>query len=58
MDFHSIINGISKCEAIKLFQNIDLTEKVEYYKNKYQEQFWSCNGKKRKIINLEKYKKF
>ena len=26
-DYHSIINGISKSEAIKLMQNIDLTEK-------------------------------
>ena len=26
-DYHSIITGISKSEAIKLLQNIDLTEK-------------------------------
>ena len=32
-DYRCIITGISKSEAIKLLQNIDLTEKVEYYKN-------------------------
>ena len=38
-----IISGISKTDAIKLLQNIDLKkwkiEKVEHYK--HQEQFWS-----------------
>ena len=33
-----IITGISKIEAIKLLQNIDLTEKKEHYKTKNQEQ--------------------
>ena len=27
VDYHCIVNGISKGEAIKLLQNIDLTEK-------------------------------
>ena len=26
---YCIISGISKCKVLKLFQNIDLTEKVE-----------------------------
>ena len=30
-DYRCIINGISKSEAIKLLQKIDLTEKVEHY---------------------------
>ena len=34
-----IIIGISKSEAIKLLQNIDLTEKVESYRTKHQDQF-------------------
>ena len=42
-DHWCIISGISKSEAIKLLQNIDLKkwkiEKVEHYK--YQEQFWT-----------------
>ena len=29
VDYHCIITGISKSEAIKLLQNIDLTEKSE-----------------------------
>ena len=32
-DYRSIISGFSKCEAKHLLQNIDLTEKVEHYKN-------------------------
>ena len=32
-----IITGICKMEAIKLLQNIDLTEKVERYKTKFLE---------------------
>ena len=28
-----IISGISKSEAINLMQNVDVTEKVEHYKN-------------------------
>ena len=40
VDYHCIITGISKSEAIKLLQNIDLTEKSEaLQRNKYQEQF-------------------
>ena len=31
-DYHCIISGISKSEAINLMQNIDLTKKVKYYK--------------------------
>ena len=31
-DYHCIISGISKSKAINLMQNIDLTEKAEYYK--------------------------
>ena len=38
-NYHCIISGISKNEAIKLLQNIDLTEKVEHYKTKQKEQF-------------------
>ena len=50
MDFHGINNGISKCEAIKLFQNIDLTEKVEYYKNiNIKSNFEAVMGKKGKL---------
>ena len=32
VNYHCIISGISKSEATKLLQNIDLTEKVEHYK--------------------------
>ena len=39
-DYHCLINRISKSEAIKLLQNIDLTEKSKTLpKNKYQQQF-------------------
>ena len=39
-DYCCIISGISKSEAIKLLQNIDLTEESgSLQKNKYQEQF-------------------
>ena len=31
-DYRCIVNRISKSEAIKLLQNINLTEKVEHYK--------------------------
>ena len=32
VDYRCIITGISKSDAIKLLQKIDLTEKVEHYK--------------------------
>ena len=38
-DYHCIISGISKREAINLLWNTDLTEKIETLKIKYQEQF-------------------
>ena len=39
-DYHCIISEIRKNEAIKLLQNIDLTEKSgTLQKSKYQEQF-------------------
>ena len=42
-DYCCIVSGISKIEAIRLLQNIDLTERYEilqkFIKNKYQEQF-------------------
>ena len=38
-DYRCIISGISKCEAIKLLQNVDLTEEREHYETKHQEQF-------------------
>ena len=38
-DYHCIISRISKSQAIKLLQNIDLTEKKEHHKTKHQEQF-------------------
>ena len=38
-DYHCIISLISKNEAINLMQNANLTEKVEHYKTKHQEQF-------------------
>ena len=31
-DYHCIISGISKNEAINIMQNADLTKKVEHYK--------------------------
>ena len=31
-DYHCIISGIRKSEAINLMQNTDLTEKKEHYK--------------------------
>ena len=31
-DYHRIISGINKYEAINLIQNIDLTKKAEHYK--------------------------
>ena len=31
-DYRCIINGISKCEAINLMQNADLTKKLEHFK--------------------------
>ena len=37
-DYHYIISRNSKSEALKLLQNIDLTEKVEHYKAKHQEE--------------------
>ena len=33
--YRCIVTGISKSEAIKLLQNIDLTEKIEHYKTKF-----------------------
>ena len=42
-DYHCIISRISKSQAIKLLQNIDLTEKKEHYKTKHQEQFEAVN---------------
>ena len=39
-DYRCIVSGISKSEAIKLLQNIDLSEKSRILsKNKFQEQF-------------------
>ena len=38
-DYRCIISGIIKCEAIKLLQNVDLTEEREHYETKHQEQF-------------------
>ena len=32
VDYHCIINGISKCEAVNLFQKADLSEKSENQK--------------------------
>ena len=50
--YRCIINRISKSKAIKLLQNIDLTEKSgTLYKNKYQEQFWSCKCTSNSILN-------
>ena len=40
-DYRCIIGGISKSEAIKLLQSIDLTEKKWNIIKKYQEQFLS-----------------
>ena len=31
-DYRCIINGISKCEAMNLMQNADLTKKLEHCK--------------------------
>ena len=42
-DYRCVISGIRKNEAIKLLENIDLTEKIgtfwKFFKNKYQKQF-------------------
>ena len=60
-DYHCIISRISKSQAIKLLQNIDLTEKKEHYKTKHQEQFWSCkctsNSKLNKKVENDELKK-
>ena len=42
-DYFYVITGISKSEAVKLLQNIDLTEKVKHYKTNYQEQYEAVN---------------
>ena len=43
VDYHCIITGISKSEAIKLLQNIDLTEKSEaLYKIKWTINYKIC----------------
>ena len=42
-DYYCLINRISKSQAIKLLQNIDVTEKSKTLpKNKYQQQLWNC----------------
>ena len=49
----------SESEAIKLLQNIDLTEKSgTLQKSKYQEQFWSYKFTKNSNLNkkVESYK--
>ena len=38
-EYCCIITVVSNTEAIKLLQNINLTEKREHYKTKHQEQF-------------------
>ena len=58
-DYHCIISEIRKSEAIKLLQNIDLTEKSgTLQKSKYQEQFWSYKFTKNSNLNkkVESYK--
>ena len=42
-DYHCIISGISRCKAIKLFQNIDLAKKkVKHYKNLLKIMVLNC----------------
>ena len=38
-NYFYIITRISKSEAVKPLQNIDLTEKKKHYKANYQEQY-------------------
>ena len=54
-DYCCIITGISKSEAIKLLQI--WLKKVEHYKTKYQEQFWSCKFTSNSNVN-QKGKKY
>ena len=54
-DYCCIVKGISKSEAIKLLQNIDLAEKKwSIIKNKYQKQF--CSRKFTSNSNLNQKK--
>ena len=56
-DYHCLINRISKSEAIKLLQNIDLTEKSKTLpKNKYQQQFWNCKFTSHSNLNKKNEK--
>ena len=58
-NYFYIITRISKSEAVKPLQNIDLTEKKKHYKANYQEQYEAVNllevlfffSRKQKIIN-------
>ena len=58
-NYFYIITRISKSEAVKPLQNIDLTEKKKHYKANYQEQYEAVNLleilffflRKQKIIN-------
>ena len=34
VDYRCIFNGISKSDGVNVLQNTDMTEKVEYYKDK------------------------
>ena len=42
-NYFYIITRISKSEAVKPLQNIDLTEKKKHYKANYQEQYEAVN---------------
>ena len=48
-DYCYIISLISKCEAVNLMQNADLTEKVEHYKTKNNFEAVNLNEKSWKI---------
>ena len=65
-NYFYIITRISKSEAVKPLQNIDLTEKKKHYKANYQEQYEAVNlleilfffSRKQKIINQKNIKSF
>ena len=48
-DYCCIVSLISKCEAVNLVQNADLTEKVGHYRNKNNFEAVNLNEKSWKI---------
>ena len=64
-DYRCISSLIRKNETTNLIQNADLTEKLDHYKSKHQEQFWRCkftwnsnSNEESWNYKLKKYNKF